>query len=252
MNLVVCIKRVPDDGVTVKLGENGMPAIDGITQVVDSFDTYALEMATRFKEANGGEVSVITVDDLEKATPLLKNCLSVGADKAYCVNLTGVCARGTAVMGIKHIGGADVVLVGSESTDTASMEFGARISNKMGVGFVSNVKEFTPSEAGLTVKQETEEGYRIIDVALPCVLSVVKPGYEPRYPSIKQKMAARKIPVGEITAADMGIEPHAPGHYSVVKYTAPIKRQAGIKLQEEDQAVAAKKVFEALKERKLV
>ena len=252
MNIVVCVKRVPDDGVTVKLGADGKPAVSEITQVVDSFDTYALEMATRFKEANGGEVSVITTDDLAAATPLLRSCLSVGADKAYCVNLTDVCARGTTVAGIEHIGGADIILVGSESTDTASMEFGARISNKMGVAFVPNVKEFVPAEGGLTVKQETEDGYRVIDVPTPCVLSVVKPGYDPRYPSIKAKLAAKKMPIGEITAADLGITPHAQGHYSVVKYAAPAKRQAGVKLQEEDQTVAVGKVLGMLKERKLV
>ena len=84
MELLVCIKQVPDDSVTVTLDPaTGGPQLKDITPVVNAFDTYALEMATRFKEANGGSVTVVTIGDEAALTPSLRSCLSVGAEHAY-------------------------------------------------------------------------------------------------------------------------------------------------------------------------
>ena len=86
MELLVCIKQVPDDSVTVTLDPaTGGPQLKDITPVVNAFDTYALEMATRCKEANGGSVTVLTIGDEAALTPSLRSCLSVGADHAYVV-----------------------------------------------------------------------------------------------------------------------------------------------------------------------
>ena len=81
MELLVCIKQVPDDSVSVGLNADGTPKLDEITPVVNAFDTYALEMAARFKEAHGGSVTVLTVGG-EGAVPALRSCLAVGADRA--------------------------------------------------------------------------------------------------------------------------------------------------------------------------
>ena len=81
MELLVCIKQVPDDSVSVGLNADGTPKLDEITPVVNAFDTYALEMAARFKEAHGGSVTVLTVGG-EGAVPALRSCLAVGADRS--------------------------------------------------------------------------------------------------------------------------------------------------------------------------
>ena len=252
MELLVCVKQVPDDSVSVKLGADGQPALAEITPVVNAFDTYALEMAARFKEANGGAVTVLSVGNLEAVTPALRSCLAVGADTAYCVNETEGCVKKMLAEGAKKAGNFDVIFVGSESTDFGSMEVGARVAAKLDLPFVSNILALEPCDAGLKIKQETETGYRTIEVSTPCVVSVVKPEYEPRYPSIKSKMAARKMPISELKAADLGVETTCCGKVETVKFDAPAKRQAGVKIVEKEMEVAVGRAIEMLAERKLV
>ena len=89
MEILVCIKQVPDDSVEISLNSStGKPNFDGVTQIVNAFDTYALEMATRLKEKAGGEITVVSIGD-ESVKNSLKNCLAVGADKAYLVKEEG-------------------------------------------------------------------------------------------------------------------------------------------------------------------
>lgn len=251
MEIMVCVKQVPDDSVSIKLGADGQPELAGVTPVANAFDTYALEMATRFKEANGGSVTVVSAGDIAAVTPTLRSCLAVGADSAYCVNVTEGCMNSQLAAASKEIGNFDIILVGSESTDKSSMEAGARIANRAGLPLVCNVLAIEASDGGLTVKQETEDGYRIVEVPMPCVLTIVKPDYEPRYPSIKTKMAARKMPVNEVPPADVG-----PGcgcrKTDHVKYDAPPKREGGLKIEESDPQAAVAKALEMLAERKLV
>ena len=88
MEILVCVKQVPDDSVKIGLNSSGQPAVDGVTMVANAFDTYALEMAARLKEANEGTITVVAVGP-EKAKDALKSCLAVGASKAYLVSEEG-------------------------------------------------------------------------------------------------------------------------------------------------------------------
>lgn len=262
MELLVCIKQVPDDSVNVGLNEAGQPKLDGITPVVNAFDTYALEMATRFKEAHGGSVTVLSAGDADALTASMRSCLAVGADKACVVNESAKSdASGTAYLLSKAAakGGEqpfDVIFCGSESTDASEMQVGVLLAQQMGLPVVTNVLELEPAEGGLVVKQETEEGYRVIETPCPCVLTVVKPGYEPRYPSIKSKMAARKMPVASLAAADIEADAACFGPEAVkvqrVAVAAPAQRQSGLKIQEKDPAVAVERAMALLTEQKLV
>lgn len=254
MELLVCIKQVPDDSVSVTLDGAGQPKLEGITPVVNAFDTYALEMAARFKEAHGGAVSVLTCGDPEGLTPSLRSCLSVGADKAFvvpCADDCGVVVRSRLLaQAAQQAAGTpfDVIFCGSESTDLSSSELGARLAKELGLPLVVNVLALEPRESGLTVKQETEDGYRTVEVPCPCVLTVVKPDYEPRYPSIKSKMAARKAPIGKL-------ELEAPAAQDTVchkAFVAPAVRQSGEKIVEKEAAVAVSRAMEILAGRKLV
>ncbi len=252
MELLVCVKQVPDDSVSVKLGADGQPNLADITPVVNAFDTYALEMAARFKEANGGSVSVLTVGELEKVTPSLRSCLSVGADSAYDVNETEGSVSGLLAAAARKIGDFDVILIGSESTDRSGMEVGARVAEALGLPLVTNVLALEPEDGGLKIKQETEEGYRIVSCPTPCVVTVVKPAYEPRYPSIKSKLAARKMPIGELSAAELGMEAGGADAVKTVRIEAPAKRQAGVKIIEKEKEAAVARAMDMLAERKLV
>lgn len=258
MELLVCIKQVPDDSVTVTL-ENGAPKLDGITPVVNAFDTYALEMAARFKEEHGGNVSVLAVGG-DEVIPALRSCLAVGANTAVHLAESAPCDS----LGMAHLlakaarkaGAFDVIFCGAESTDKACGVTGVQLAGALGVPVVTNVLAVEPAGEGVSIKQETEEGYRIIEAPCPCVVTAVKPGYEPRYPSIKSKMAARKAPITTLSAADAGADAAAYGPEAAkvkqVSVSAPPKRQSGVKIQEKEIAVAVSRAMELLAGQKLI
>lgn len=246
MEILVCIKQVPDDSVEISLNSStGKPNFDGVTEIVNAFDTYALEMATRLKEKAGGEITVVSIGD-ESVKNSLKNCLAVGADKAYLVKEDG--AEGLDPAGIsknlvkakeeiENILGKkfDILFFGKEATDYASSQVGLLAAEELSLPAAANVVDIETEDGKVKIKQETEDGYNIIEAELPCVVTVQKPNYEPRYPTIKTKMAARKKPIDELQPAE---KPES--FMEVVKVFEPAKRQAGVKIKAEtaEEAVA--------------
>lgn len=246
MEILVCIKQVPDDSVEISLNSStGKPNFDGVTQIVNAFDTYALEMATRLKEKAGGEITVVSIGD-ESVKNSLKNCLAVGADKAYLVKEEGAGELDPAGISknlvkakeeIENILGKkfDILFFGKEATDYASSQVGLLAAEELSLPAAANVVDIETEERKAKIKQETEDGYNIIEAELPCIVTVQKPNYEPRYPTIKTKMAARKKPIDELQPAE---KPES--FMEVVKVFEPAKRQAGVKIKAEtaEEAVA--------------
>lgn len=240
MEILVCIKQVPDDSVEVSLNQaTGQADIEKIAPIVNAFDGYALEMATRFKEAHGGNITVVSVGP-EKARDSLRNCCAVGANKAFLVkedNVNGLDTFTTAKMlsnavaKIEEENGAkfDIIFCGKETTDFTSSQVGPMMAEILSLPQVTNIVGIEPSEAGLAVKQETEEGYNMVDVAVPCVVTVTKPEYDPRYPTMKNKMAARKV---EIPDVEMDID-NSQLNVKVIKVYEPAKKEAGVKIKEQ-------------------
>lgn len=246
MEILVFIKQVPDDSVEIHLDPStGLPALEGVTPVVNAFDTYALEMAARLKESVGGEITVVSAGG-EDVKNSLKNCLAVGADQAYLVNcenaaaldaagiaavLSGAKAEIEASTGKKF----DLVFCGREATDYASSQVGIALAKELNAPVVTNVVAVETKDNTVTARQETESGYVLVEAPLPCVVTIQKPNYDPRYPTIKSKMAARKKPIGDLAAKD------APeSHLTVLKTYEPKKRAAGVKIKAEspEEAVA--------------
>ena len=251
MNILVCVKQVPDDYAEIRLGADGKPATAGVDIVNNAFDTYALELAVRFCEANGGSVTAVTIGS-DSAQSGLKNLLAVGANKAYlCTAVGDADERGTAARlaqavelcqeqdGVTY----DMILCGTESTDEIGSQVGAMLAERLGAAFVSSVVEAEPSNGALKVRQETEEGGVIYEAATPAVLTIAKPAYDPRYPNIKTKMAARKatIPMLALTVEE-------PALVSCTGYSEPPKRQAGTVIQEKEAAEAVKKAVAMMAE----
>ena len=267
MELLVFIKQVPDDSVEVKLDPStGAPNLNGIMPVVNAFDTYALEMAVRFKEANGGSVTVATIGD-DKAVQAIKDCLAVGADKGFLLKddsftdsdaaakayiLSKTVSKLEAVNSVKY----DIIFCGKESTDYTGGTAGISLAGELGIAGVTDVIAVEPAEGGLSIKQMTDSGYNVISAATPSVVTVQKPDYDPRYPTIKSKMKARKTEVPVISAADLGTDAAKVGAAgSLTKLLGmhePPKKQAGVKIQEESVADSAKKAIAIMQEAKVL
>ena len=182
MEILVCVKQVPDDSVEISLDpKTGAPALDGVTPVVNAFDTYALEMAVRLKEAAGGEVTVLSIGD-ESVKNSLKNCLAVGADYAYLAANDAYQSADPEIIA-KELKAAkeaieektgkkfDIVFCGKETTDFASGQVGTILAKELSAPVTADVVDITAGEGKVTVKQETEEGYCMIESGLPCVVA---------------------------------------------------------------------------------
>jgi electron transfer flavoprotein alpha/beta subunit len=266
MNILVCIKQVPDDSVEVSMGADGKPDIAKITKVVNAFDTYALEMAARFKESldDGSEITVLCVGE-DEAKNSLKNCLAVGAEYAYLASdaaFDGSDSAGIAAVITDAIakleeekGKFDLIFTGKEATDAALGQTGIFLANALGTGVITNVIAIEAQDGQAVAKQETEDGYRMVTSALPCVLTVAKPDYDPRYPTIKNKMAARKKPIGDFDAAiltDAAKVGAAGAAIAAVKVYEPPKKEAGVKIQEESDEDSAVKAVEMMIDAKVL
>ncbi|QNM15329.1 MULTISPECIES: electron transfer flavoprotein subunit beta/FixA family protein [Fusobacterium] len=258
MEILVCIKQVPDDSVEISLNsETGKPALEEITQIVNAFDTYALEMATRMKEAVGGEVVVVSIGD-ESVKNSLKNCLAVGGDKAFLVkheNVEKLDAKGIAKvlvnakdeiegkLGVKF----DMIFCGKEATDYATSQVGLMLADELKVPVVTNVVDVELKENLVDIKQEIDEGYNVIETSIPCVVTVQKPNYEPRYPTIKTKMQARKKPIEEISLEIEELNP-----VEIIKVYEPVKRSAGVKIKAETVEEAVSQAMKMMVEAKVL
>ena len=257
MEILVCMKQVPDDSVEIRLDASGKPDLSQAEPQGNAFDTYALELAVRFVEANGGSVTVVSAGP-EDNKVCLKNALAVGAAKAYHVSDAGLADRdshvtasllASAVKKIEEEHGAkfDLVLCGRESTDFIGSEVGEMMAETLGLPFVADIVEAAPADAGLRVKKELEAGYLMVDTALPTLCTVSKPDYDPRYPTIKSKLAARKAVIPSLDKAAAGLPAEDEAARVLFKaFTEPPKRQAGIVIKESEPEDAVAKVFETL------
>ena len=256
MEILVCVKQVADDSVEVFMNEKtGKPALEGVEKVVNAFDTYALEMAVRLKEAKG-DITVTTLSlGGEDAKNGLKNCLAVGADEAFYIKDENYQEKDAVIIaqalskGIQKIEEQrgkkfDIIFCGKETTDFATGQVGIMLADELNYGVVTNLVDIDTEGEKVIAKKETETGYEKVEVVSPCLVTVNKPNYEPRYPTIKSKMAARKKEITEISVEVANESP-----VKEVQLFSPPKRQAGVKIKagtaEEIVAQAIQKMLEA-------
>ena len=261
MEILLCVKQVPDDSVEIHLDKAGKkPNLSGVSLVANAFDTYALELAVRLIEAHGGTVSVLTVGT-EDSLNTLKNCLSVGAKEAFFVKddlYADLDSIGTAhvladaIHKIEKDKGEkfDLILCGKESTDEITGEVGAMLAEKLKMGFVSSVIEIDLKDNAMEVHAETDEGYNLVSLKYPAVLTVSKPNYDPRYPTIKTKMASRKAIIPTYNAGEIGEV--KPVKVRCIQYVEPPKKEAGIKIKEKDAVISVSAAMEQMKKDKAI
>ncbi|TQM11174.1 electron transfer flavoprotein subunit beta/FixA family protein [Pseudonocardia kunmingensis] len=212
MNIVVLVKQVPDTYSERKLRSDGTLDRDATDAVLDEINERAVEAALQLKEAHdGSEVTVLTMGP-DRATDAIRKALSMGADKAVHLSdeaLAGSCAVQTARALAKAIGtveGVDLVVAGNEASDGRSAAVPAMVADVLGLPALTHAREITVDGSSVTVKRETDDGVTVLTAELPAVVSVGEKINEPRYPSFKGIMAAKKKPVATIGLADAGID----------------------------------------------
>jgi electron transfer flavoprotein beta subunit len=236
MNIVVCVKQVPDTWSERKLRpEDSTLDREAADALINELDEYAIEEGLRLTEAHGGEVTILSVGP-EKAAESIRKALSMGADKAVHVSdeaLHGSDALVTSAVIAKTLGriGFDLVILGSESTDARMGVLAAMLAERLGVPQLSLASKVETDGDKITINRQADYGYDTVEASLPAVVSVVEKINEPRYPSFKGIMAAKKKPVETLSLADLEIDAAGAGLAAsateVISFAARPPRQAG-------------------------
>jgi len=210
MNIVVLVKQVPDSGAERALRPDDFTVDRGAANnVINEMDEYAIEEALKIQEAHGGEVTVLTVGP-ESAAEAIRKALQMGADKGVHVvddALHGSCALATSAVlaaALRTLN-ADLVLAGAESTDGRVQVMPHMLAERLGIAALTGARKLSVDGSALTIERQTEEGYEVVRASTPAVVSVWDTINEPRYPSFKGIMAAKKKPVQTLSLADLGI-----------------------------------------------
>ena len=247
MHFVVCIKQVPETtDVRINPDTNTLMR-EGVASIVNPFDTYAIEEALRLKEKQGGKVTVISMGP-PQAEAVLREAIAMGADEA--ILLTDIAFAGSdtwatsyaLAMAINKIGDADLILCGKQASDGDTAQVGPGIATHLDlpqITYVRKVEELDDKQ--IVAERLLETGYEVVESELPCMLTVVKEINEPRLPSLKGKMAARKAEIVKWGADDIGADKSKLGlegsPTKVVKIFTPPAREGGEMLTGEPQEV---------------
>lgn len=263
MNILVCVKQVPDT-TEIKIDPVRNTLIrEGVPSIVNPFDGYALEAAARIKDKYPDTKIVVVSMGPPQASAALKECLAIAADKAYLVS--GRTFGGSDTLATSYIlsnairkieeteGKFDAIFCGKQAIDGDTAQVGPEIAEHLGYPQVTYGLEAELDGDQLKIKKELEDGAAIIGIAMPCLVTFTKPAWDPRYPTIKRKMAANRaqIPVlgddafPEIDTTRIGLK-GSPTH---VKSTfVPQKKTGGIKIKEETGEDSARKLAGLLKD----
>jgi electron transfer flavoprotein beta subunit len=259
VKIAVCVKEVPDaavhkriDPVTKRLDRSGEGALN-------HFDTQAVEEALRLKEAQGdGEVVLVSLGPAS-ALDSLRKALAMGADRAVLVSDEGAAgsdlvATSRALAVALEREQADIVLFGQQGSDSDGAVLWAAVAERLRLPVISQVAELEIGEGKLKGKRQTEFGYDVIQAPLPAVVAVSDAINEPRYPSLKGIMGAKKKPQETLSLAELGVEEESVGEAgsrtTVLALADPPARGDSQKI--EDDGSAAEKIVEFLAGKKLL
>jgi electron transfer flavoprotein beta subunit len=259
-NIVVLVKQVPDTYSERKLSDADHTLDrDSADAVLDEINERAIEEALQIKEASDGEVTVVSVGP-DRATDAIRKALSMGADKAVHVvddALHGADILQTAKVLAAAIGtveGVDLVIAGNEASDGGGGAVPAILAELLGFPQLTHAREVTVDGSTIKVTRETDEGLIHLEANLPAVVSVGEKINEPRYPSFKGIMAAKKKPVETLGIADLGIDAGEVGlanaSSTVVEAAPKPPREAGQRV--EDDGDGGVKIAEYLVAQKLI
>lgn len=259
MNVVVCVKQIPDPASPGRLSAGNHRLVREGKLVLDDSDSYGVEMGLRLaEEAGGGEVTLVSMAP-GRETAGLRTALAMGAAKAILVSddsLAGSDALSTAKVlaaAIRRVA-PDLVIAATESTDGYTGVLPVQVAELLGLPSVSFAKRISLSDGKAKVDRQTEAGYDEVEVALPALVTVTAGVVEPRYPSFKGIMGAKNKPVELLSLADIGLEPNEVGEagarQEIVSVSPAEARQGGQVIV--DDGTAHERIIEVLEQLKVI
>jgi electron transfer flavoprotein beta subunit len=261
LKIVVTVKLVPDTSADKRIDPGTKRLVrTGVETVLNPFDEYAIEAALQLKEkAAGSTVTVVTMAP-ETGKEVVRKALAMGADDAIMISdpqAEGSDVWGTAYALAKAIekAGFDLVVTGSQSTDASTGEIPGALAEYLGVPGVTYVRKIEVDGTTVRAERETDSGYARVTTELPALVSVTKSINEPRYPSLKGIMGAKKKTIAVQTLADAGVDKPVGSEGARTELTeiaTPAPRGKGEIFEASDAVAGAAKIIEFLRERKLV
>lgn len=267
MNILVCVKQVPDtteikiDPVKNTLIRQGVPSI------VNPFDGYALEAAARIKDKDPETKIIVLSMGPDQAKAALKECLAIAADKAYLISgrkfggsdtLATSYIISEAIKMVEEKEGLkfDLIFCGKQAIDGDTAQVGPEIAEHLGLPQITYGLEAEIDGDSVKVTKELEDGKAIVAAKLPALVTFTKPAWDPRFPTIKRKMAANRAQIPVISDEELVLDETKIGlkgsPTKVKKTYVPQKKTGGIKINEGAAEDSAKKLFAALTDAKVL
>lgn len=248
MHFIVCIKQVPNTTNVQIDQKTGTLKREGVESIINPFDEYAIEEAIRLKERFGGKTTVITMGPPQAETAL-REAIGRGIDNAVLVTDRAFAGADTwatsytLASAIKTLGDYDVIICGKQATDGDTAQVGPGVAEMLDIPHVAYVKKIeTIDDKSMKVERMMEDGYDLIEMPLPALISVVKEINSPRLPSLRGMMNAKKAVIQKMTAVDIKAEAQRIGltgsPTQVLKIFSPAARPGGEVLQGSPEEVA--------------
>lgn len=216
MNIIVCIKQVPDTAEIKINPETNTLMREGVPSIINPFDLHAIEAAVQIREELGGKVTVLTMGP-PQAESALREAVSMGADEAVLLSDRAFAGSDTwatsytLAQAIKKLG-ADIVFCGKQAIDGDTAQVGPETAEFLGIPHISYIRKIEEvTDSSIRVQRLMDEGYDVVESPLPVLLTVVKELNQPRMPSLKGKMAAKKAVIQKMGMADIEADENSLG-----------------------------------------
>jgi electron transfer flavoprotein beta subunit len=261
LNIIVCVKQVPDTTAEKRLGDNKRLDRAAVESILNPFDEYAVEEAIRIKEAQGATVTVLCMGP-QGADSALRKALAMGCDNGVLVSAPAL--AGTDTLGTARVLAAaikklpyDLVLTGMQSTDARTGQVPAAVAELLGLPMLTQATrlEVEPGAGKARIRRPVKGGHLVLETDLPALVSVSKAINEPRYPALRGIMLAKKKDIITWSAADLALDPTIiagdRAHTRVISTSLPPARAKGTILRD-DAPTAARKVADYLERIKII
>ena len=217
MKIIVCVKQVPD-AKDVRLDpKTNTLAREGVDSIMNPYDRHALEEAVAIKEKQGGTVTVITMGP-PQAEAVLREAIACGADDGVLISDRAFAGADTwatsytLAKAVQTLGGADLILCGKQAIDGDTAQVGPGLACRLQVPYATCVQKTRNVTAGtIEVERMMDDGFDVLRLPLPALMTVVKDINEPRVASLKGKMKAKKAEIRQLSAAAIGADPQCIG-----------------------------------------